>query len=76
MFNRFPGSMQYLWSKILLSSTEKNEIILILISSKRYFWYPKKSVLNLVFLNLKKALLFWAQGPELQCLLKVKEDLS
>ena len=34
--------MQYLWSKIPLWSTEKNETILILISLKRYFSHPEK----------------------------------
>ena len=42
-----PGSMQHLWSKILLLSTEKNETILILISLKRLFAHPEKSTLNL-----------------------------
>ena len=39
--------MQYLWSKILVLSTEKKEIISILISLKRYFSHPELSILNL-----------------------------
>ena len=47
MLNKLPGSMQYLWSKISLRSTEKNETILFVISLKRYFSHPEKSILNL-----------------------------
>ena len=41
--------MQYLWLNISDSSTEKNEIISILISWKRYFSCPEKPILNLSF---------------------------
>ena len=38
--------MQYLWWKIALWSTEKNENIFILISLKRYFSYPENQYLT------------------------------
>ena len=45
---KLQGSMQYLWSKISLWSTEKNETILILIGLKRF-----ESVWNVIFRILK-----------------------
>ena len=47
MFNKLPESMLIIKDIIVIYS--KNESILILISSKRYFSHPKKSILNLSF---------------------------
>ena len=45
MLNKLPGSMWYLWSKFVIF--RKIKTILILISFKRYFSRPEKSILNL-----------------------------
>ena len=49
--------MWYLWSKIPLYSSGKNEAILILISLKRFlFRILKNQYLTYVFINFKEAL--------------------
>ena len=44
MFNKLPGSIQHLMVKDIIVIYRKNETILILISLKRYFSHPKKSI--------------------------------
>ena len=57
MFNELPWSMKYLWSKILMWS--KNETILILISSKRYFGILKSNTYFKSSLTLRRHCNFW-----------------
>ena len=60
MINTLHGSMQYLWSKIM-GPTEKNTI-LILISLKRYFSHPEKSILYLSLTKLKGGIVIPGPG--------------
>ena len=52
MLNKLPGSIQYLWVEILLQFTEKMKLFFILISLKRYYSHPEKSILKLSLSSL------------------------